>query len=100
MAEMSVKSFGGGDAVKLNLVAGGREIRRTGKAKSNSLRKIARFKPLQLKTFSKKIGTFVKKSQEATKAKNIQKTQMKKLIETRAKSSAESRTGAKINIST
>tara|TARA_B100000315_G_scaffold106964_1_gene98157 strand:- start:21443 stop:21784 length:342 start_codon:yes stop_codon:yes gene_type:complete len=101
----SGKSALGGSSVKLDVVAGSED--KGGSSRQNSLNKVAKFRPTQLKNFSSNITKSIDRNKQASKARDEEQDQVKKRIsDVKAqspfanKSPAEARTGAKINIST
>ena len=95
---------GGGNTGKLDVVIGNDQ---NGGGQGNSLSKIAKFKPAQLKNFSSNISKSIDRNKVASQARKEEQALVKKRInEFKAqnhfanKGPAEARTGAKINIST
>ena len=95
----------GGGSVKLDVVAGSED--KGGASRQNSLNKVAKFRPTQLKNFSSNITKSIDRNKQASKTRNEEQDQVKKRISDvkaqspfASKSPAEARTGAKINIST
>ena len=102
----SLSVVGGGGAVKLDLVAGANK-NGGGVNRQNSLSKIAKFKPMQLKNFSSKITSNIAKNKEASKTRTAQQNLVKAKVQSfRAKSPLaqksplEAGKGIKVNIST
>ncbi len=95
-----------GNTAKLDVVIGN-DQNGGGQQKQNSLSKIAKFKPSQLKNFSSNITKSIDRNKQASQARNEEQAIVKKKInEVKAqnpfanKNLAEARTGEKINIST
>lgn len=94
------------NAGKLDVVIGN-DQNGGGKHQQNSLSKIAKFKPAQLKNFSSNIAKNIARNKEASQTRNAEQAQVKKKNNTvkaqnpfANKNPAEARTGAKVNIST
>ena len=91
-----------GDGTKLDVVVSKKE-----EGWGNSLSKIAKFKPTQLKNFSSNITKSIDRNKQASQARKAEQALVKKKINSvkaqnpfANKKLAEARTGAKINIST
>ena len=95
----------GGGGGELDTVVSG--VKKEGPTKQNSLNKIAKFKPTQLKNFSSNITQNISRNKEATQKRNAEQTLVNDKVKSikaqnpfANKGVAESKSGSKLNILT